>query len=149
MLLQLIFDDQLLVCQLVSYEQAVTDNVPVASSKRSRRGRVEMKASHSTTLRTLKLRLYTELDVHPMNMDCYVKGHLLENDDSTLQQLEVGYTDVVNIVKVDRVPNDDYALLIEWQNMTGLHTDVVVAAKSNGAPIKERGFVDTLLAGGP
>lgn len=84
-----------------------------------------------------------------MNMDCYVKGRLLENDDLNLQQLEVAYTDVVNIVKVDRVPNDDYALLIEWQNMTGLNTDVVVAAKTSGAPIKERGFVDTLLAGGP
>jgi hypothetical protein len=95
------------------------------------------------------MRLYSDLDVHPMNMDCYVKGRLLENDDLSLQQLEVAYTDVINIVKVDRVPNDDYALLVEWQNMTGLNTDVVVAAKVGGAPIKERGFVDTLLAGGP
>lgn len=133
----------------MTYEQAVTDNVPVASSKRSRRGRVLMTTSHSATLRSLKLRLYSELDVHPMNMDCYVKGRLLESDDSNLQQLQVAYTDVINIVKVDRVPNDDYALLIEWQNMAGLDTGVVVAAKSSGAPLKERGFVDTLLAGGP
>ena len=65
------------------------------------------------------------------------------------KRVQVVYNDVVNIVKVDRVHNDDYALLIEWQNMTGLATDVVVAAKAGGAPLKERGFVDTLLAGGP
>lgn len=149
LLLQLVFENMPLLCQLVTHEQAVTDKVPVASSKRSRRGRVDITASHTISLRTLKLRLFNELDVHPMNMDCYVKGRLLDNDDQNLQQLQVAYTDVVNIVKVDRVPNDDYALLIEWQNMTGLDTDVVVAAKSGGAPIKERGFVDTLLAGGP
>ena len=72
--LQLVFENQPLLCQLVTYEQAVTNNVPVASSKRSRRGRVVVTASHTLTLRALKLRLYNELDVHPMNMDCYVKG---------------------------------------------------------------------------
>ena len=46
-------------------------------------------ASHTLTLRALKLRLYNELDVHPMNMDCYVKGRLLAGDDLSLQALQV------------------------------------------------------------
>jgi hypothetical protein len=147
--MQLIYYKASILCQVVTQEQALADNVPITTAKRSRRGRVNLSASHHDSLREVKLRLYSDLDIHPMNMDCYVKGRLLADDDVTLQELGVASCDVINVVKVERVPDDDYASIVEWQQLSGFQADVAPLSKPPESQGKERGFVDTILVEGP
>lgn len=146
--MQLTYSNAPLICQMVTVEQAVNNKVPAAATKRSRRGRATISASATDTLREIKLRLYAELEVHPCNMDAYVGGTLLDDNDQSLQQLGVSCADFLNVVRVERVPNDDLEMLLEWRALTGADTDVV-PVRGKRSPGKERGFVDTLLAGGP
>lgn len=146
--MQLTYENTPLVCQVVTAEQAVNNKVPVAATKRSRRGRATITASATDSLREFKLRLYGELEVHPCNMDTYVGGTLLDDNDQTLRALGVSSADFVNVVRVDRVPNDDVDMLLEWRALTGADMEVV-PRRGKRSPGKERGFVDTLLAGGP
>lgn len=147
--MQLTYENAPIICQVVTVEQAVNNKVPAAATKRSRRGRATISASASDTLREVKLRLYGELEVHPCNMDTYVGGVLLENNDRTLRQLGVSSADFVNVVRVDRVPNDDVELLLEWRSLIPGSDLDVVPRRGKRSPGKERGFVDTILAGGP
>ena len=147
---QLVYEDAEIVCQTSTLEAALTSTVNTAQAgRRNRRGRTTIKVGHSYTLRQVKLLMYPSLEIHPLNMDCYVRGKLLENDDATLQQLDVALDDVVSVVTQQRTPLDDYASIAEWtqivtSNGATLPDLISVPAQPVGI---ERGFVDTLLVG--
>jgi len=53
-------------------------------SKRARKGRGPMTVSSTTKLGEVKLRLIEVLGLHPSNAALYVRGSLVEGDDSTM-----------------------------------------------------------------
>jgi hypothetical protein len=147
---QLDYSNAPIACQVVSRDQAVHNQAPPPlAAKRSRRGRVTISASHHETLGAIKLRLYGPLEIHPANMDVYVRGRLLDADEASLQRLDVSSADVINVVKAERVPNDDYASVVEWQQAMCVAGQLPADRRPPAAPRKERGFVDTILVGGP
>ncbi|KAG2495617.1 hypothetical protein HYH03_006217 [Edaphochlamys debaryana] len=63
-------------------------------SRRSRKGRVALRVSNTTTLGQLKLQLFQDMAIHPRNQTLYVRGpgnapRALDGDDLSLAQHEV------------------------------------------------------------
>lgn len=137
-----------IVCQVASLATAELGTA-CSGNKRARRGRATVTASDTTTLREVKLAIHESLEFHPMNMDCYVRGRMLVEDDFSLGALEVLCNDVIDVVKADppRTDNDDFGSIVEWQKMVSLDGDRA-SCVARASPGKERGFVDTLLVGG-
>jgi hypothetical protein len=143
---QLIYTDADFSCQLVTLEQALSNTGSLAVAKRSRRGRVVVHASHTDTLADLKVRLYEGLKVHPLNMQCYVRGKTVTGDQCTLQSLDIASDDQINIVKSGDADDYDVASVIAYKEaVCSKSMSAMCLARNSRSHGKERGFAHTAL----
>ncbi|EFJ43553.1 flagellar-specific protein Ssa14 [Volvox carteri f. nagariensis] len=89
-----------------------TIQAPERKSRRSRKGRLALTVSNTTTLQQLRLRVFEQLSIHPRNQSLYVRGEggcprLLEGDDLSLAQHEVLPGEEVRVVRRNVVHDDD------------------------------------------
>ena len=146
--LQLVYENHQLQCQLVGTKKQATEKQAANKPKRRKRTKcvvppelakldkkppkeVKVTVSHTLTLRELKLLLFNklqnvhEVDVHPMNMDCYVKGRLLAEDDNSLQGLLVRRkphrSNVYSIYAISSAQK-----IVPTNLLLGLHSNVVL-----------------------
>lgn len=141
------YTDAEVSCQVVTLEQAGSAGGELAAAKRSRRGRTVVRVSHTDTLADLKVRLYEGLKVHPLNMQCFVRGAPVSGDDQTLQALGVAADDFVNIVKGGDADDLDVGSVIAYKEAVCSESmsAVAVAARAPHEAGKERGFAHTAL----
>lgn len=101
-----------------------------------------MRVSATDSLRTLKLRIFEALEIHPANQTLYVRGQPLEHhEDVSLAQAEVFAEEEIRLVVSDNVPNDDFESLFASAAAAG-------GAGRKGVRELERGFKNTALLGG-
>ena len=146
---QLVYTDAEVSCQVVTLEQAQAGGGELAAAKRSRRGRSVVRVSHTDTLADLKVRLYEGLKVHPLNMQCFVRGRPVSGDGETLQALDIAADDFVNIVKCGDADDLDVGSVIAYKEAVCSESmsAVAVAARAERGVGKERGFAHTALVG--
>jgi hypothetical protein len=143
---QLTYTDADLSCQLVTLEQALSNTGSLAVAKRSRRGRVVVRASHADTLADLKVRLYEGLKVHPLNMQCFVRGKAVAGDRCTLHSLDIASDDQVNIVRAGDADDYDVASVIAYKEaLCSESMSALSLARTSRPHGKEHGFAHTAL----
>ncbi|GIL82023.1 hypothetical protein Vretimale_1532 [Volvox reticuliferus] len=87
-------------------------HAPQRKARRSRKGRIALEVSNTTTLEDLKLQIYEHLRIHPCNQAVYVRGEgglprRLEGDDLSLAQHEVVPGEEIRVVRRNVVNDDD------------------------------------------
>ncbi|GIL43949.1 hypothetical protein Vafri_1528 [Volvox africanus] len=114
---------------------------PERKARRSRKGRIVLEVSNTTTLEQLKLQIYEHMHIHPSNQALYVRGEgglprLLEGDDLSLAQHEVVPDEEIRVVRRNVVDDDDDVVgLLGTDNGRGKKRQV------------EEGFKNTALHG--
>ncbi|GLI70002.1 hypothetical protein VaNZ11_014736, partial [Volvox africanus] len=114
---------------------------PERKARRSRKGRIVLEVSNTTTLEQLKLQIYQHMHIHPSNQALYVRGEgglprLLEGDDLSLAQHEVVPDEEIRVVRRNVVDDDDDIVgLLGTDNGRGKKRQV------------EEGFKNTALHG--
>ncbi|GAB4823725.1 hypothetical protein N2152v2_010771 [Parachlorella kessleri] len=111
-------------------------------SKRARKGRAPLTLGSSDTLRTLRLRLYEAVDVHPLNARLFVRGEELAHDaGATLAACEIFPGEEIKVVDTQEHDAGDYASIV------ALYGGDAAGVKRGRQREQERGFHGTALHG--